>query len=75
MQFTGLTDKNGKEIYEGDIIAMDGEPICPITFQDGCFQMIMSENQGMNPVSQFKLKMYEVIGNIYENSDLLEVKK
>ena len=37
-QYTGLTDKNGKKIFEGDIIRWDGEKIAyKIEFVDGCF--------------------------------------
>jgi len=69
-QYTGLKDKNGVEIYEGDIVKSLG-------VSDYCF--------GVRPVeyinSSFTVKGYgllermvEVIGNIYENPELLESK-
>jgi len=78
MQHTGLKDKNGKEIYEGDIIAIDGgaEPYkTKVFFKNGCFCVDMEGNDA-------ELKYYidmnfceaEIIGNIYENPDLLESK-
>ena len=70
MQFTGLTDKNGKEIYEGDVIALD-DVICPITFSNGSFQMVTSENQGSSNAIQERVKYFEVIGNIYQNPELI----
>ena len=66
MQFTGLLDKNGKEIYEGDVIK---EKHCTsyVIFEEGRFQL--HQNSG-NYVVQ-NTQYYEIIGNIYENPELL----
>lgn len=98
-EFTGLLDKNGKEIYEGDLIKKSGETkiqiynnkevhspywrICKIVFVEGYFKQIIisQENSYFGglpspPADIFKPDVYyEVIGNIYENPELLEVKK
>lgn len=93
MQFTGLRDKNGKEIYEGDILTSTSYP-----FQDDgkynyhgivewddeyaayflTTQLVNSEKRGaLHGVSQtimnYEMATFEVIGNIYENPELLEV--
>lgn len=92
-QFTGLKDKNGKEIYEGDII-LDNE----ITFdfitadnmgdvriisrqhtvkynQATCGLMRFNENSGYftGNIGLYSRDGLEVIGNIYENPELLEI--
>ena len=71
MQYTGLKDRNGKEIYEGDILRLE-DIVCPVTWNDGSFQMITSQNQGKSPAIQDRVKAFEVIGNIYENPELIK---
>ena len=67
MQYTGLKDKNGKEIYEGDIIDFDarewGEPHREVVEYDYSY-LDMRQND-------FK-EWCEIIGNIYENPELNE---
>ena len=72
-QFTGLKDKNGTEIYEGDILIDDtGEPIeyWMVKFSDGGF---VGECAGVAE-ALFELTNLEVVGNIHENPELVEEK-
>ena len=64
MQCTGLTDKFGRDIYEGDIVDFDGE-YYKIEFADGCFWL----NQKYDSIELHKAvgKIDKVIGNIYED--------
>ena len=70
-QFTGLLDSKGKEIYEGDIIKFWEENfIEPITYS-GC-TFIAGKNGTGVPVDSLDCeKSVEVIGNIYENPELI----
>ena len=72
-QYTGLKDKNGKEIWEGDVVsgkACNDEPL-EICFIDACFELY---DRGGNYYGDLKqiYSMLEVIGNIYENPELLK---
>ena len=69
MQFTGLHDKNGKEIYEGDIVTTYGQNPDTIIFASGCFYL---ENAMQFYEATYWGDELEIIGNIYENPELLK---
>lgn len=70
MQFTGLKDKNGKEIYEGDIVnyLYSGDEKLMVEWYDYEWLLATKEKK---IISDFDWKECEVIGNIYENPELL----
>lgn len=72
MQYTGLTDKNGVEIYEGDIILR--RYYSPMFKQNLETKMAIEWNERDTSFGLWKEKIQyvEVIGNIYENPELLE---
>ncbi len=68
MQYTGLQDKNGKDIYEGDIVRskiLSGEiKINEIVFEYGAYRIGLQQLNIQKDI--------EIIGNIYENKNLLK---
>lgn len=85
MQYTGLKDKNGVEIYEGDIVTIlhsAWTERCEVIFDRGSFTLrqlrFIDGKQSLVRMSAIELWpesnqwKLEVIGNIYENSELLK---
>ena len=74
MQFTGLLDKNGKEIYEGDILSAGDGGIFTVDFPYAAwaFSATPSSKYIAYPAPWSNAKRMEIIGNIYENPELSE---
>lgn len=70
MQSTGLFDKNGVEIFEGDVVEVYGEKSLKVFFSHGAFCIDFLTNG--TPLHAFGQNQLEVIGNIHEHPNLVE---
>ena len=81
MQATGLKDKDGQEIFEGDILTDEGSELedgwvyVSVISKDGMYYCQENNPHGISgPLIDF-IQCYSVVGNIYENLELLENKE
>lgn len=77
-QYTGLNDKNGGEIYEGDILefSMHARERGSVIFRDGSFMVVRNSDDCC--IADFENEnghFFEILGNIYENTELIERKE
>lgn len=81
MQYTGLKDKNGKEIYEGDVFQVAGNKIYTVVFCEGGVSnhewyggafVLKLNDEIFFPFDEFAMSHGKVIGNVYENPELLK---
>jgi uncharacterized phage protein (TIGR01671 family) len=77
-QFTGLLDKNGKEIYEGDVLQVAANNCYEITFankdedQEIIAAFCLRKGEREFGIDTFSIREGKIIGNIYENPELLK---
>lgn len=76
-QFTGLTDKNGVKIFEGDIIkSTTSDTIGKVGYypEEGAFMVLFNASSGycVGYLGDINMSTIEIIGNIYDNLELIE---
>jgi len=71
-EFTGLLDKNGKKIFEGDIVIWRFSP-CIVKWDaiNACYSLYQNGKTKVSGFNADTMKLFEVIGNIHDNPELI----
>jgi uncharacterized phage protein (TIGR01671 family) len=82
MQYTGLQDKNGNDVYEGDLFQVAGNKVyqvkysqgvdCDFEWHGGCFMLYLNEELQIL-FDEFAMENGVIIGNVYENPELCQI--
>ena len=73
-QYTGLKDRIGKDVWEGDLLSSDGI-VCEVAYDEyrASFHLIIDKIKGSTPLGDMMRSFeFQVIGNIHDNPELLE---
>lgn len=73
-EFTGLLDKTRRQIFEGDILKVSSSGssyYAKVEYDCGCFWVSNPDIQIPDTINNFKMEFVEVVGNIYDNPELL----
>lgn len=71
-EYSGLTDRNGNKIFEYDIVKTPNGHHLLVLFREFMWQIVSGVNQYFHRIEDTDKGKFEVVGNIYDNPELLE---
>ena len=79
-EYTGLMDKNGTKVFEGDIVGLDvqsGKTRDVVVWSDGEYNGVAGfrlKSRALYSITSYNRQYFEIVGNVWDNADLLEGK-